>query len=95
MATKPNRTKSSKPQTTNRRRARGPRRIPPIEDRAYYMRAEVCELFGFSATRLAEVVANDHSLPMVRNGRNQLFPKAAFQAWYEQAASKRVNVHAA
>lgn len=30
---------------------------------------------------------------MILNGRNQIFPKSAFEAWYENAASRRVNVH--
>ena len=66
-----------------------------VEERAYYTRQEVCTRYGFSDKRLAEVIANDEALPMIKNGRNQLFPKAAFQAWYEAAAAARQNVHAA
>jgi hypothetical protein len=72
---------------------RGRKRMPPIEERAYYTREEVCTRYGLSAKRLAEAIANDEALPMVRNGRNQLFPKAAMQAWYEAAAAARQNVH--
>ena len=66
-----------------------------VEERAYYTRAEVCTRYGFSDKRLAEAIAHDEALPMIRNGRNQLFPKVAFQAWYETAAANRQNVHAA
>jgi hypothetical protein len=76
-------------------RRRGPKRVPPIEDRAYYTRTEVCARYGISDKRLAERLANDKTLPMVLNGRNQLFPKAAMQAWFEAAAASRQNVHAA
>lgn len=74
---------------------RGRKRMPSIESRAYYTRREVCLRFGFSDKRLAEAVASDVSLPMMLNGRNQLFPKTAFESWFEQAAAKRQNVHAA
>jgi hypothetical protein len=69
--------------------------MAPVEDRAYFTREEVCARFGFSDKRLAEAIANDATLPMVLNGRNQLFPKVAIQAWYEAAAASRQNVHAA
>jgi hypothetical protein len=74
---------------------RGQRRIAPLEHRAYYTRPEVCSKFGLSDKRLAEAIENDPSLPILRNGRNQIFPKAAFQTWFESAAARRVNVHAA
>jgi hypothetical protein len=45
--------------------------------------------------RLAEAIQNDETLPLVLNGRNQLFPKIAFEAWYAAAAASRQNVHAA
>jgi hypothetical protein len=90
MATRLRRTKK-----TPRNTPRGCRRIAPLEERAYYTRAEACKIFGFSDKRLAEAIRNDPALPMILNGRNQIFPKVAFQAWYERAASKRVNVHGA
>jgi hypothetical protein len=74
---------------------RGQRRVAPLEHRAYYTRPEVCSKFGLSDKRLAEAIDNDASLPMLRNGRNQIFPKAAFEAWFESAAARRLNVHAA
>jgi hypothetical protein len=67
----------------------------PLEERAYYTRAEVCARYGISDKRLAEAIANDETLPLVRNGRNQLFPKVAMEAWFETAAANRRNVHAA
>ncbi len=74
---------------------RGKRRIAPLEERAYFTRAEACKLYGFSAKRLAGAITNDPALPVIWNGRNQLFPKVAFQSWYEKAAANHVNVHAA
>ena len=78
-----------------KRRNRNRKRMTPVEQRAYYTRQEVCIRFGFSDKRLAEAIANDEALPMIKNGRNQLFPKMAFQTWYEAAAASRQNVHAA
>jgi hypothetical protein len=68
--------------------------MAPLKERAYFTRAEVCRLYGLSDKRLAEAVNSDQSLPVIRNGRSQIFPKSAFQAWYETAAANRVNVHA-
>lgn len=62
-------------------------------DRAYYTRAEVCRRYGFSAKRLKELIESDETLPMMTNGRNQLFPKAAMDMWYESAAMRRQQVH--
>jgi hypothetical protein len=86
---------NSAPGTEKRRRRRGHKRRAPVETRAYYTRAEVCARYGLSDKRLAEAMDRDKDLPVIRNGRNLLFPKVAFDAWYEAAASKRWNVHAA
>jgi len=76
-------------------RRRSHKRLAPVEHRAYYTRREVCARYGLSDKRLAEAIATDKTLPMVLNGRNQLFPKVAMQAWFEAAAASRQNVHAA
>ena len=75
-------------------RRRGHKRRLPVEKRAYYTRDEVCMRFGLSAKRLAEAVATDETLPIVRNGRSQLFPKGKIEAWFEAAAEIRQNMHA-
>ena len=75
-----------------RKRTRGPRRIASFADRAYYRRREICERFGLSDKRLAELVESDPDLPMIRNGRNQLFPKLAFENWYQLAGTRRTAV---
>jgi hypothetical protein len=72
---------------------RGKSRIAPLEMRAYYTRAEMCAAFGLSSKRLQEAIKNDPNLPMVRNGRNQLFPKVPAHDWYAALAARRANVH--
>jgi hypothetical protein len=68
---------------------RGRKRKIPLEKRAYYTRAEACIRFGFSATRFKELVAHDETLPMLNNGRNQLFPKDLMERWFEALAQQR------
>jgi hypothetical protein len=75
------------------RKRRGHKRLLPLDQRAYYTREEVCRHFGFSASRLLEIIANDDTLPMLKNGRNQLFPKDGFGAWFEAAAKRRQQFH--
>jgi hypothetical protein len=72
---------------------RGRKRIIPVEQRAFYTRAEACIRYGFSAGRLEEAIANDASLPMVLNGRIQMFPKGLMDAWFEAAGRRRQNIH--
>jgi hypothetical protein len=69
--------------------------MAPIEQRVFFTRREVCARYGLSAKRLAKAIETDDTLPMVRNGRNQLFPKDAMDAWFVAAAAGRQNVHAA
>jgi hypothetical protein len=54
----------------------------------------VCATFGLSDKRLAAAIAKDATLPVINNGRYQIFPKAAFEGWYEAAAKKRLNLQA-
>jgi hypothetical protein len=75
------------------RKKRGKKKLLPVEQRAYYTREEVCLRFGFSASRLAEIIADDNTLPMLNNGRIQLFPKEGIQAWFERAATRRQQFH--
>ena len=72
---------------------RGCKRIIPVQQRAYYTTAEACSRYGFSVGRLAEAIANDETLPMIRNGRIQMFPKDLMDAWFEAAGRRRLNVH--
>jgi hypothetical protein len=74
---------------------RGKKRIPPLAERAYYTRPEVCTIFGLSAKRLAEAINSDSALPCLWNGKIQIFPKEKFKEWFELAASRRKNIHAA
>jgi hypothetical protein len=75
------------------RRKRSQRRIAAVEDRAYFTRREVSLRYGMSDKRLAEAMKKDPKLPVIKNGRYQIFPKAAFDSWFQAAASKRLNVH--
>jgi hypothetical protein len=75
-----------------KRSRRGQRRIATLKDRAFYLRREVCAIFGFSDKRLAELVTADENLPVIKNGRYQIFPKTAFDAWYQEAGNKRLTV---
>ena len=74
------------------RRRRGHKQLAPIEERAYYTRQEVCDRFGFNAKYLAELIANDKTVPFLLNGRNQLFPKGLMDAWFEAAGARRLNI---
>ena len=83
------------PTTRKPRKPRGPRghrRIAALADRAFYLRREVCAIFGLSDKRLAELIDTDKDLPMIKNGRYQIFPKRAFDAWYQEAGNKRLTV---
>jgi hypothetical protein len=87
-------TKAKGPATPpSKTRQRGSRRIAPLEDRAFYTRAETIARYGFSDKRLAELTANDPTLPVIWNGRYQIFPKLAFDEWFRVAASRQVNIH--
>jgi hypothetical protein len=68
---------------------------PAVNDRAFYARKEVTQRFGLSDKRLAALVENDSTLPVIFNGKFQIFPKNVMDAWYEAQAAKRRNVHAA
>jgi hypothetical protein len=89
-------TDTTRPATPAKKtRQRGGRRIAPLELREFFTRAEICTRYGMSDKRLAEAIAKDKDLPVIFNGRYQIFPKQAFDEYYRAAATKRLNIHAA
>lgn len=71
------------------------RRQTPIEDRAFYTRREFSIRFGIGDKYLNWLIEHDDTVPMILVGRNQLFPKAASETWFEMQATKRRNLYAA
>ena len=65
---------------------------PAVDNRAFYTRKEVTQRFGISDKRLARLVENDPTLPVIFNGKYQIFPKSPMDAWYLEQAAKRRNV---
>jgi hypothetical protein len=59
--------------------SRGRKRKVPLEKRAYYTREEACIRFGFSAGQFKRLVEQDETVPVLMNGKRQLFPKEAMQ----------------
>ena len=67
----------------------------PIMERVYYTRKEACARYGLSSKRLAEAIANDKTLPLIFNGRDQHFPKDLMDDWFNAQALRRQNIHKA
>lgn len=68
---------------------KGRKRKIPLEKRAYYTRQEACIRFGFGAIAFKELVDNDENLPVLRNGKTQLFPKDGMERWFAELAMHR------
>ena len=84
-------TKSVSTDTPKKRRRRYHDR-PVVDNRAYYTRKEITQRFGISDKRLALLVDNDSTLPVIFNGKYQIFPKGPMDVWYLEQAAKRRNV---
>jgi hypothetical protein len=71
-------------------RKRGPRRLPPLNERAYYTRKEIIVTHGVSAKRLKYLMEN--GLPYISNGKQFIFPKALTDKYFEDAALKKLRI---